>query len=71
MSGIKATIDFNIPYVEQVAKKGMNTISARKEMEAFLERKVHLFCQLKVRPNWLDEKDRYSEMGLNFNDGDV
>ena len=46
-------------------------ISARKEMEAFLERKVHLFCQLKVRPNWLDEKDRYSEMGLNFNDGDV
>jgi len=24
---------------------------------------------VKVRPNWLDEKERYSEMGLDFSDG--
>ena len=35
-------------------------IAARKEMEGFLMRKVHLFCQLKVRPNWLNEKARYT-----------
>lgn len=46
-------------------------MAARKEMEAFLEKKVHLFCQLKVRPKWLDEKDRYLEMGLSFTDGDL
>jgi GTP-binding protein Era len=46
-------------------------MAARKEMEIFLEKKVHLFCLLKVRPKWLDEKDRYSEMGLSFNDGDL
>ena len=45
-------------------------IAARKEMEDFLQRKIHLFCQLKVKPNWLDEKARYSEMGVNFKDGD-
>ena len=32
-------------------------------------RRVHLFLQVKVRPNWLDEAERYSEMGLNFRDG--
>ena len=46
-------------------------IAARKEMEGFLKRKVHLFCQLKVRPNWLNEKARYTEMGLSFRDGDL
>ncbi len=43
--------------------------AAREELEAFLERRVHLFLQVKVRPNWLEERARYSEMGLNFNDG--
>ena len=42
---------------------------AREEISAFLERKVHLFLQVKVRPNWLDEAERYSEMGLDFSDG--
>jgi GTP-binding protein Era len=42
---------------------------ARTEMEAFLERRVHLFLQVKVRPNWLEEAERYSEMGLDFSDG--
>ncbi|MCR9069797.1 MAG: GTPase Era [Rhodobacteraceae bacterium] len=43
--------------------------AAREELEAFLDRKVHLFLQVKVRPGWLDEAARYSEMGLDFKDG--
>jgi GTP-binding protein Era len=43
--------------------------AAREELEAFLGRKVHLFLQVKVRPNWLEESERYSEMGLEFKDG--
>jgi GTP-binding protein Era len=54
--------------------KGGETIKAvskasREELQAFLGRKVHLFLQVKVRPGWLDEAERYSEMGLNFKDG--
>ena len=43
--------------------------AAREELEEFLGRKVHLFVQVKVRPNWLEEAERYSEMGLDFRDG--
>ena len=43
--------------------------AARAELEEFLGRKVHLFLQVKVRENWLEERERYSEMGLDFNDG--
>jgi len=43
--------------------------AAREELETFLGRKVHLFLQVKVRPNWLDEAERYTEMGLEFKDG--
>ncbi|MFD3190790.1 GTPase Era [Sedimentitalea sp. HM32M-2] len=43
--------------------------AAREELCEFLGRKVHLFLQVKVRPNWLDEAERYSEMGLDFKDG--
>ncbi len=56
-----------------LGKKGetIKTISqlARAEIEEFLGRKVHLFLQVKVRPNWLEESERYSEMGLDFSDG--
>ncbi|MGR3713266.1 MAG: GTPase Era [Shimia sp.] len=45
--------------------------AAREELDEFLGRRVHLFLQVKVRPNWLEEKDRYSEMGLNFKDGNT
>ena len=45
--------------------------AAREELEEFLGRKVHLFCQVKVREKWLDEAERYSEMGLDFKDGNV
>ena len=43
--------------------------AAREELEEFLGRRVHLFTQVKVRPGWLDEAERYSEMGLNIKDG--
>ena len=44
--------------------------AAREELEEFLGRRVHLFLQVKVREKWLEEAERYSEMGLDFRDGD-
>jgi GTP-binding protein Era len=43
--------------------------AARTDLCEFLGRTVHLFLQVKVRPNWLEEPERYSEMGLDFKDG--
>jgi len=43
--------------------------AARAELEEFMGRRAHLFLTVKVRPNWLDEAERYSEMGLDFKDG--
>ena len=43
--------------------------AARAEIAQFLDRKVHLFLQVKVRPNWQEEAERYSEIGLDFRDG--
>jgi GTP-binding protein Era len=56
--------------------KGGETIksvskAAREEMAEFLGHPVHLFLQVKVRPGWLEESERYSEMGLNFKDGNT
>ncbi len=45
--------------------------AAREELEEFLGHKVHLFLQVKVRPNWLEESERYDEMGLDFKDGNA
>lgn len=45
--------------------------AAREELVEFMDRKVHLFIQVKVRPGWLEDKERYSEMGLDFKDGNV
>lgn len=44
--------------------------ASRADISEFLGRTVHLFLQVKVRPNWLDEPERYTEMGLDFKDGD-
>jgi GTP-binding protein Era len=44
--------------------------AARADLAAFLERPVHLVLQVKVRPGWLEEKERFDEMGLEFRDGD-
>ena len=59
-----------------VLGKGGETVkavskAARMELEDFLGRRVHLFLQVKVRPNWLEEAERYSEMGLDFKDGNA
>ena len=40
--------------------------AARKELQDILERKVHLFLFVKVREKWLDDPERYREMGLDF-----
>jgi GTP-binding protein Era len=58
-----------------VLGKGGETIkaiskAAREELSDFLGRPVHLFLQVKLRPGWLDEAERYTEMGLDFRDGD-
>ena len=45
--------------------------ASREELEEFLGRRVHLFLQVKVREKWLEEAERYSEMGLDFKDGNV
>ena len=45
--------------------------AARAELEEFLGRRVHLFLQVKVRENWQEEAERYSEMGLDFRDGNA
>lgn len=42
---------------------------ARQELAAFLDRKVHLFLTVKVRPNWLEEAERFREMGLDYSNG--
>jgi GTP-binding protein Era len=45
--------------------------AAREELVEFLGRKVHLFLQVKVRPGWLEDSERYAEMGLDFKDGNA
>ncbi len=45
--------------------------AAREELTEFLGRPIHLFLQVKVRENWLEEAERYSEMGLDFRDGNA
>ena len=51
--------------------KGGRTIKAVREaaqddLETLLDRKVHLFLIVKVREKWLDEPERYSAIGLDF-----
>ncbi|CTQ31949.1 GTPase Era [Jannaschia rubra] len=43
--------------------------AARQEMEAFLGHRVHLFLRVVVRPDWLEEAERFDAMGLDFKDG--
>ena len=58
-----------------VLGKGGETIkaistAARAEMAEFMGRPIHLFLQVKLRENWQEEAERYTEMGLDFKDGD-
>ena len=54
-----------------VLGKGGRTIKAigaeaRKEMEQVFDCRVHLFLFVKVREGWVDDPERYREMGLDF-----
>ena len=40
--------------------------AARAELEQMLGCRVHLFLFVKVRPRWLEDPERYSEMGLEL-----
>ncbi|MBL4907718.1 MAG: GTPase Era [Sneathiella sp.] len=51
--------------------KGGQTIKkigamAREELEESLGQRVHLFLFVKVREKWIDDPERYREMGLEF-----
>jgi GTPase len=40
---------------------------ARNELERLLERRVHLFLFVKVSENWLDDRERYAALRLDYN----
>ena len=40
--------------------------AARAELEALLERRVHLFLHVKVKEDWAERRDSYAEWGLDF-----
>jgi GTP-binding protein Era len=39
---------------------------SRSELEAMMERRVHLFLFVKVRENWLEDRERFQAIGLDF-----
>lgn len=53
-----------------IGKKGETikaiSTAARQELVQMLGRDVHLFLFVKVRANWIDDPERYQEMGLEF-----
>lgn len=40
--------------------------AAQRELEAMLERRVHLFLQVKVRENWAEDRGRFRDLGLDY-----
>lgn len=40
--------------------------NARKDIAEALERPVHLFLHVKVRENWIEDRSRYTALGLDF-----
>ena len=39
---------------------------ARAELEPMLERRVHLFLFVKVRENWVEDRERFDALGLDY-----
>ena len=39
---------------------------ARAELEHLLERRVHLFLFVKVRENWVEDRERFEALGLDY-----
>ena len=42
------------------------SMAARKEIAAAIDEPVHLFLFVKVRENWINDPERYRQMGLEF-----
>ncbi|MGH6954292.1 MAG: KH domain-containing protein, partial [Alphaproteobacteria bacterium] len=40
--------------------------AAQAELARLLERKVHLFLQVRVRENWAEERERFRDLGLDY-----
>ena len=40
--------------------------ASREELTELLDRKVHLFLHVSVRETWADERQAYTDMGLDF-----
>ncbi|MCP4330831.1 MAG: GTPase Era [Alphaproteobacteria bacterium] len=40
--------------------------AAREELMTILDRKVHLFLHVKTREKWIDDPERYRDLGLDF-----
>jgi GTP-binding protein Era len=40
--------------------------AARREMEALLERRVHLFLHVKTRPGWAEDRYSWRDLGLDW-----
>jgi GTP-binding protein Era len=41
-------------------------VRARAELERLLERRVHLFLFVKVRESWIDDRERFAALGLDY-----
>lgn len=41
--------------------------AARFELSRIYEKPVHVFLFVKVKENWVNDPDRYTEWGLDFN----
>jgi GTPase len=41
-------------------------IRARAELERLLGRRIHLFLFVKVRENWIDDRERFTALGLDY-----
>ena len=64
---------FQVVYVERKSHKIILlgrikalSLAARKELERLMERPVHLKLFVKVQANWMEERERYTEMDLPF-----
>ena len=40
--------------------------AAQGELEAMLERRIHLFLHVKVREDWPEDRERYRDLGLEY-----
>ena len=61
-----STCSWRASSVRRVSFACLACTAARAELKNFLGREVHLFIEVRVRENWLEERERYDNMGLDF-----